>query len=113
MSIFRNRIFRTCCAVFLALVPVGAAAQPICLDVRNMRDSKAVNAHTIMISMIDGSRWRGTLAVDCPGLMFNGFSIFPLNSDQVCEGTQSIRAFQNHQVCRIAKIEKVPPRVSP
>ena len=93
------------------LVTVTATAQPVCLDARNMRDSRPVNGHTIMISMIDGSRWRGTLTTDCPGLRYNGVVIFPANSDYVCEGIQSIRVLQNHQVCRIGKIEKLPPRL--
>lgn len=97
--------------LFCSALTVGAAAQPTCLDARNMRDSRAVNGHTIMISMIDGSRWRGTLTTDCPGLNYNGFVIFPANSDYVCEGIQSIRVLQNHQVCRIGTIEKLPPRV--
>jgi hypothetical protein len=101
--------FATLLAV--ALVTVAATAQPVCLDARNMRDSRAVDGHTIMISMIDGSRWRGTLTTDCPGLRYNGFVIFPANSDYVCEGIQSIRVLQNHQVCRIGKIDKLPPRL--
>jgi hypothetical protein len=99
----------------VALLATAAAAQParplVCLDARNMRDSKAVNGHTIMMSMIDGTRWRGTLDTECPGLGYNGFVIFPANSDYVCEGIQSIRILQNHQVCRISKIEKLPPLV--
>ena len=98
-------------ALFAAAAVAQPVGQPVCLDARNMRDSKAVDGHTIMMSMIDGTRWRGTLAQDCPGLRYNGFVIFPANSDYVCEGIQSIRILQNHQVCRISKIEKLPPRV--
>ena len=98
-------------SLFTVLLTVAATAQPVCLDVRNMRDSRAVDGHTIMMSMIDGSRWRGTLTTDCPGLRYNGFVIFPANSDYVCEGIQSIRVLQNHQVCQIGRIEKLPPRL--
>jgi hypothetical protein len=106
-----SRIFLCACAVALGVLPVVAEAAPVCLDARNMRDSTAVNGHTIMMRMIDGSRWRGTLTTDCPGLRYNGFIIFPANSDYVCEGIQSIRVLQNAQVCRIGAIEKVQPRV--
>jgi hypothetical protein len=100
-------------SLLVAFLPVCASAQQVCLDARNMRDSKAVNGHTIMISMIDGSRWRGTLTTECPGLRYNGFIIFPANSDYVCEGIQSVRVLQNSQVCRISRIEKLPPRLAP
>jgi hypothetical protein len=109
MSTHRSRIVRSACSLVFALVPLCANAQPVCLDSRNMRDSTAVNGHTIMMSMIDGTRWRGTLTSECPGLRYNGFVIFPANSDYVCEGIQSIRIRQNHQVCRIGK--KLPPRM--
>jgi hypothetical protein len=113
MSTHRRRLIRAVCSLVFALVPLCAAADPVCIDSRNMRDSTAVDGHTIMMSMIDGSRWRGTLTTDCPGLRYNGFVIFPANSNYVCEGIQSIRILQNHQVCRIGRIEKLPPRMMP
>ena len=97
-----------CAAIVLMICETTvASAQPICLDSRNIRDSRAVDTHTVQFQMIDGSRYRGTLAQDCPGLNFNGFSIFPANSDRVCEGLQLIRTFKDHQVCRIATITPV------
>jgi hypothetical protein len=60
-----------------------------------------------MFRMIDGSRYRASLAQDCPGLNFNGFSIFPANSDRVGAGLQLIRTFRDHQVCRIDAIAPV------
>lgn len=96
-------------ALTLALVcsMTAAAAQPFCLDSRNIRDSRPINTHAVMFRMIDGSRYRATLAQDCPGLNFNGFSIFPANSDRVCAGLQLIRTFKDHQVCRIASIAPI------
>lgn len=91
---------------FLCTV-TNASADQFCLDSRNIRDSRAVDTHTIQFRMIDGSRYRGVLAQDCPGLNFNGFSIFPANSDRVCAGLQTIRTFKDHQVCRIAAIEPI------
>lgn len=101
--------------IFLALLLVASYAsaalcQPTCLDSRNIRDSRAVNGHTIVFRMIDGSRWRGALTRDCPGLDFNGFVMFPANSDRVCAGQQLIRVLQNHQICQIGTIEPMPPR---
>ena len=96
-----------CAAMILTASATTAGAQPLCLDSRNIRDSRAVDTHTVVFRMIDGSRYRGTLAQDCPGLNFNGFSIFPANSDRVCEGLQLIRTFKDHQVCRIATITPV------
>jgi hypothetical protein len=94
-------------AITVFCTAAAASAQPFCLDSRNIRDSRAINTRTVMFQMIDGSRYRGTLAQDCPGLNFNGFSIFPANSDRVCAGLQLIRTFKDHQVCRIANIAPV------
>ena len=97
-----------CAAVIMTTcVATGAGAQPFCLDSRNIRDSRVVDTHTVLFRMIDGSRYRGVLAQNCPGLNFNGFSIFPASSDRVCEGLQLIRTFKDHQVCRIATITPV------
>jgi hypothetical protein len=97
-----------CTAIIIMISATTAAgAKSFCLDSRNIRDSRAVDTHTLMFRMIDGSRYRGTLAQNCPGLNFNGFSIFPANSDRVCEGLQLIRTFKDHQVCRIATITPV------
>jgi hypothetical protein len=94
-------------AIMMICTTTAASAQPFCLDPRNIRDSRAVDTHTVMFRMIDGSRYRAALAQDCPGLNFNGFSIFPANSDRVCAGLQLIRTFKDHQVCRIATIAPV------
>ena len=94
-------------ALAIVCTATAASAQPLCLDSRNIRDSRVVDTHTVMFRMIDGSRYRGVLAQNCPGLNFNGFSIFPANSDRVCEGLQLIRTFRDHQVCRIASITPV------
>ena len=97
------------CASVLTMICTStmAAAETFCLDSRNIRDSRAVDTHTVMFQMIDGSRYRAALAQDCPGLNFNGFSIFPTNSDRVCAGLQLIRTFKDHQVCRISTIAPV------
>ena len=100
-------------AFAIAFSSTAAAAQPLCLDSRYIHDSRAVNTHTILFQMTDGSRYRGTLAVDCPGLRFNGFVIFPANSDRVCEGIQTIRILQDHQVCRIASITPIGATTKP
>jgi hypothetical protein len=94
-------------AIMMICTTTAAGAQPFCLDSRNIRDSRAVGTRTVMFQMIDGSRYRAALAQDCPGLNFNGFSIFPANSDRVCAGLQLIRTFKDHQVCRIATIDPV------
>jgi hypothetical protein len=104
---------RSVAAAALTLVPFWASAQTVCLDARNMRDSTAVDGHTILMRMIDGSRYHGILTTECPGLRFNGFIIFPANSDYVCEGIQSIRVLQNAQVCRIGRIVKLTPHMAP
>jgi len=91
-------------ATTLIFTATAASSQPFCLDSRNIRDSRAVDTHTVVFRMIDGSRYRAALAQDCPGLNFNGFSIFPADSDRVCAGLQLIRTFRDHQVCRIATI---------
>src|SRR5215471_779896 len=96
-----------CATAFMMICTTTAGAQPFCLDSRNIRDSRAVDTHTVMFRMIDGTRYRASLAQDCPGLNFNGFSIFPANSDRVCAGLQLIRTFRDHQVCRIATIAPV------
>ena len=101
-----SRYLRHAAAVMM-FCTTTAGAQPFCLDSRNIRDSRALDTHTVMFRMIDGSRYRASLAQDCPGLNFNGFSIFPANSDRVCAGLQLIRTFRDHQVCRIAAIEPV------
>jgi len=95
-------------AAFLA--GQARAADTVCLDSRNITDSRAKDSHTIIFRMIDGSRWRGTLAQDCPGLNYNGFTMFPADSDRVCAGQQLIRVLQNHQVCRIDTLTPIPPR---
>ena len=100
-------------ALALAGFPALASAQPLCLDARNMRDSTAVDGHTILMRMIDGKRFHGILTTECPGLRYNGFIIFPANSDYVCEGIQSVRVLQNAQVCRIGKIVQLSPNVRP
>lgn len=90
------------------LFSTTAVAQPLCLDSRNVTDSKALDSHSVTFRMIDGNRWRGALSTECPGLNFNGFVLYPANSDRICEGVQLIRVLQNKQVCRIAKLEQMP-----
>ena len=109
MVMFKMREF----AAVLAVLCFGsaAAAQPFCLDSRNIRDSRARDSHTVVFRMIDGSRYRATLTRDCPGLNFNGFTIFPADSDRVCEGIQTIRILKDHQVCQIGSITPMPPPV--
>ncbi|MBV9331192.1 MAG: hypothetical protein JOZ55_06535 [Alphaproteobacteria bacterium] len=97
-------------ALTLLLSTTAAAAEPVCLDSRNVTDSKVVDTHTVMFRMLDGGKWRGTLDTECRGLTFNGFVLFPANSDRICEGVQLIRAIQNKQVCRIVSLEPMPPR---
>ena len=91
----------------LLLLQLPAAADPLCLEKRNVRDYHAVDAHTVQFWMQDGTKWRSNLAQECPGLVYNGFVIYPTTSDSICENVQLIRVIENHQICRLGTFVKV------
>jgi hypothetical protein len=92
------------------LFPATAMAEPFCLETRNIQEMRAPDAHSVVFRMRDGTRWRSTLAEECPGLVYNGFVIFPTTVDSICENVQLIRVLENHQVCRLGTLEKIAAR---
>lgn len=98
--------------VYIAVVAAGlmagaAQAQPartvvsgnVCLRTIDIRETKIVDSRTILFNMNSGKVWRNTLATDCPGLKFNGFSYSVMPNDEICGNLQSIRSNQSHAVC--------------
>jgi len=89
------------------LFPASALAEPFCLETRNIQEMRALDARTIEFRMHDGTKWRSTLAQECPGLIYNGFVFSPADSDAVCENLQLIRVVENHQFCRLGTFVKI------
>jgi hypothetical protein len=100
--------FLKCAAMFAALGMAGTAqAQPartvasknVCLRTIDIRDTKVIDSRTILFEMNNGHAWRNSLATDCPGLKFNGFTYAVTPNDEICGNLQSIRSNQSHAVC--------------
>ena len=100
--------FLNAAAMLAALLAAGAAqAQPartvasknVFLRTIDIRDTKVIDSRTILFEMSNGHAWRNSLATDCPGLKFNGFTYVVSPNDEICGNLQSIRSNQSHAVC--------------
>ena len=92
-------------AILTALIALATAAPAaaategsICLRIREIDQTKVVDAKTILFKMKDGKVWRNTLLSPCPGLLFNGFA-YAVHFDEICGNQQAIHVLRTHEVC--------------
>ncbi len=79
-----------------------APGNSVCLPVTQILSTQAIDRHTILYRMRDGTVWRNTLVTDCPSLVAfsaGGFSQVSHN-DYICANSQQIRT-QTGNVCRL------------
>jgi hypothetical protein len=103
-------------ALLAALVTVTAvmpaeAADKICLQTRNMKDTTPRDDGTaITFKMNDGSVWRNDLKGRCPDLKFNGFAWTIRNpGGTVCDNEEIIRVIRSGEICALGKFTQVAP----
>ena len=102
-------------AAFLAgtILPVAAqpakpeSRAPICLRVRDIRETNSTDGKIMIFRMKDGTIYANHLRQSCDSLRFGGF-VWTLNqTEEVCEDVQTLRALVTGEVCRLGKFD--PP----
>lgn len=99
-------------AMLTGLAVVLAASVPaeagVCLQFTRIGTTKAIDPHTILFRMKDGTVWRNTLRSACPGAMSGGISYF-LQTDDICENAQVIHVLDTGESCLLGSFTKDAP----
>ena len=95
-------------ALVLAVALPATADAATCLQFTRIGSTQAIDAKTILFHMKDGTVWRNTMRSVCPGAMSGGFS-YVLQTDSVCENTQTIRILNSNETCLLGGFTKEPP----
>jgi hypothetical protein len=88
--------------------PAISGAVPSCLNILDIKRSRAVDARTILFYMRDGNVWKNSLQGLCPGLTFNGFA-YRTNESQICADSQAIRVLVSKETCTLGKFTAYTP----
>jgi hypothetical protein len=103
-------------ASFLVAAAIPAAAQPapaqpprtaICLNVRDIQDTKSTDGKILTFKMKDGTIYNNHLRQSCDSLTFGGFSWTVPSTQEICEDVQALRAFTTGEICRLGRFD--PP----
>lgn len=84
-----------------------AAHGPLCLKVREIREANSKDGKIMTFLMRDGTIYANHLQQSCESLRFGGFAWTVNQTEEVCEGVQTLRAFTTGEVCRLGKFD--PP----
>jgi hypothetical protein len=74
--------------------------QHVCLQSTAIENTTTVDASTILFHMRNGTVWKNTLKVPCPGLKFHGFS-YLTRADEVCSDAQAISVIETGEACEL------------
>jgi hypothetical protein len=100
-------------AVAFAFTAGAAFAQPapahVCLSVRDIDHTHAVDASTLLFYMRNGTVWQNKLPGPCPGLLFHGFAFTAHYTDEVCSNAQGISVIVTQQVCQLGPFTPYMP----
>jgi hypothetical protein len=98
--------------VFTAGAAFAQPAMPppnVCLQVRDIDHTHAVDANTLLFYMRNGAVWQNKLPGSCRGLLFHGFAFTALDTDEVCSNAQGISVIVTHQVCQLGPVTPYAP----
>jgi len=100
-------------AAALAFTAGAALAQPapanVCLNIRDIDHTHAVDASTLLFYMRNGTVWQNKLPGLCRGLLFHGFAFTARNTDEVCSNAQGISVIVTNQVCQLGPFTPYAP----
>ena len=90
-----------------------AFAQPapanVCLNVRDIDHTHAVDPSTLLFYMRNGTVWQNKLPARCGGLMFRGFTFTVRDIEEICSNALGIRVIQTDQVCQLGTFTPYTP----
>jgi len=88
--------------------PVQAAdTHNVCLNVIEIKNTRATSRRTIEFTMIDGKVWRNDLISDCPDLVgSSGAFSERTHTDWICANQQQI-VTEYGNVCRLGEFTRV------
>jgi len=90
----------------------GSPGHNVCLTSWRIDHTTTVDkGKAIVFHMKDGTAWRNTLVVPCPGLNFHGF-VYVTHGDDICSNMQSISVIETNEVCMLGAFtpEAPPPK---
>jgi hypothetical protein len=98
-------------AVSAPAIAQPAASRPanVCLNVRDIQRTEAVDDQTILFHMRGGKIWRNTLKAACPMLKVSPFTEVLNSGELVCANQQFIRLALTGNQCVLGDFTPVAP----
>jgi hypothetical protein len=109
----KAKIFLTAALLLGTVLPVAAQSAkpeshgPLCLRVRDIKEANSRDGKIMTFQMKDGTVYANHLQQSCDSLRFGGFVWTVNQTEEVCEGVQTLRALTTGEICRLGKFD--PP----